>query len=62
MSWLRWYDPGGNWVVTSVEEKTQQLDKERIKLDQKTQQLEQERIKTEKLIAQLKSLGIEPDV
>jgi hypothetical protein len=40
MSWLQWYDPGGNWVVTSVEEKTQQLDKERIKLYQKTQQLE----------------------
>ncbi|WP_187289522.1 hypothetical protein [Trichormus azollae] len=49
-------------VVTSVEQKTQQLDEERIKLDQKTQQLDEERIKTEKLIAQLKSLGIEPDV
>jgi cell division protein FtsB len=55
MSWLRWYDKHGNWILTSTEE-------ERKKAEQERQKLEQERQKTERLIAQLRALGVEPDL
>ncbi|NET00439.1 MAG: Uma2 family endonuclease [Sphaerospermopsis sp. SIO1G1] len=48
MSWLRWYDAEGNWLLTGEE--------------QKGKLLEEEKLKTEKLLAQLKALGIKPNL
>jgi uncharacterized protein (DUF3084 family) len=69
MSWLRWYDKHGNWILTSTEEERkkaeqekQKAEQERRKAEQERQKLEQERQKTERLIAQLRALGVEPDL
>jgi Uma2 family endonuclease len=55
MSWLRWYDKNGDWVLTATEREAQKAEQER-------QRAEQERQKTERLIAQLRALGVEPDL
>jgi Uma2 family endonuclease len=53
--WLRWFDVSGQWILTPVEQKQQQVEQEKLRT-------EQERQRAERLMAQLRSLGIEPDL
>ncbi len=56
--WLRWWDIGGNLLLTAEE----RLEQERQEKELAQQRAEQERQRAERLAEQLRALGVEPEV
>jgi Uma2 family endonuclease len=66
--WLRWWNEGGDRVLTAVEQLAQRSEQEQQRVVQAESLIEQERQRAtqaealaERLVAQLRALGIEPN-
>jgi Uma2 family endonuclease len=71
LPWLRWWDAGGNLLLTAAErvelerlakqQAQRQTEEERLAKEQAQRQAEEERLRAERLAAKLRALGVNPD-